>query len=1003
MARWADRVHSAQIVLGAIAALVMLSGSAQAQRLLDVVDLDGEIVRVLDELGDPIGERRPIEGEGESLNSVSPRGTLEIGVERELYDSSDPETGRLVSSEGVISGGNDSGAGGTTGGGLTSAAHASGNPTIDSFTLTENRYDSTYLAGANLAVLGRAETYTLNNGATWRSGAGSASYGQALFDRVEVDGNTVRYYLRFAGDPLLLRHTDYNGGQHSSNGTLHAAGEIYLEAVLGSTTAVLRGGAEIISNEPANYTDDRFYHWSAIAGAIVPFEQTYTHSSGTWQTDTFDSTFRYRTSGGVVDFTNPLYEPSITQLDIRGASRAVVNSTIFISAVATYENGATFDFSDDVIWSVMPTGIATVDEGELVIGEIAEDRVDLEVFAAYVTDDGILMGSRTITVLGAGELGSDPGSWPTYQGNRGHTGYVPIGLDPQDFSVRWERNVGLSGALHQVAAGDGRVFVSGSSRFQDGNHLTALDARDGETLWAESFGRASSVNPPAYAYGTVYIQLGKGTDRNANPSALIALDGQTGERIFTAPFGAQWESYLAPTVYAGHAYINAGTYGGMYSFNAFSGELDWFHGLPQYDDWTPAVDEQYSYAYVGNNSPALYVVDRISGERVFQIPDANFSWNGWSMNLAPVLGGREDVLAIHDGRLIRFDLAGRRIAWERDALFVGQPSVRDGVVYAVAGGDFVATDQDSGAELWRWSAPGSASLIGELLVTDTHAFVRSEAMTYAIELAGRQSDWIFPRSGRMAIAEETLYLAQPNGVVTAISMPEYTPANVVEFEPVGPDTAVENAATQFTARVTYDDGRIRDRTSLATWTIDPPSAGTIEDGELVLGELFDLSATIIVTARFEENGSVWEQSFPVTIQTAVGAKAFVERNLDRARALREGLEAALAEANLREQAARRVLLQVKTGAVDGPPDPQTAHDAAAVMGRAISKANIVETANDFVVEQLEETLSIVDRPARNVDASTFETEPEAVDAEEEGWGFGFEGLNWSNLLFGAPE
>lgn len=64
---------------------------------------------------------------------------------------------------------------------------------------------------------------------------------------------------------------------------------------------------------------------------------------------------------------------------------------------------------------------------------------------------------------------------------------------------------------------------------------------------------------------------------------------------------------------------------------------------------------------MGEYFPALNVIDRQTGVVDYTIPDPNFEWDGWSMNLAPVLGQSSDVIAIHDGRLINFDLAGESI------------------------------------------------------------------------------------------------------------------------------------------------------------------------------------------------------------------------------------------------------------------------------------------------------------------------------------------------------
>lgn len=208
----------------------------------------------------------------------------------------------------------------------------------------------------------------------------------------------------------------------------------------------------------------------------------------------------------------------------------------------------------------------------------------------------------------------------------------------------------------------------------------------------------------------------------------------------------------------------------MYGFDGTTGQQDRFYDLPQYDEWTPAVDEDHAYAYVGEYSPGLYVVDRITGQLDFTIPDPNFDWNGWSMDLAPVLGGMSDVLAIHNGRLIRFDLNAHAIGWEKVGNFTGQPTVVNGIVYAISAGALGAYDEQTGTMQWMWEAPGAGSLEETIIATNHHLFVRSANNTYCIDLATHLDVWSYPAAGHLSLGESALYIAGSDGTLTAISL-----------------------------------------------------------------------------------------------------------------------------------------------------------------------------------------------------------------------------------------
>ena len=350
-------------------------------------------------------------------------------------------------------------------------------------------------------------------------------------------------------------------------------------------------------------------------------------------------------------------------------------------------------------------------------------------------------------------------AWQTYQGNAAHTGFVPLMLDPADFTVRWTSAIPGAPTLNPVAAADGRVFVSGSDR-----NLRALDARTGALQWIFPLGNVDSVNPPAYANGSVYLQTGGHSN-----SYLWSFDAASGANLFQSHYGNQWSDYYAPTPYDGDIYIAGGSSGGSYGFDGATGSQLWFVNLNQYDRFTPAVDDGFVYAYTGDYDPELTVIDRATGLVSFSIPDPGFSWNGWSMNVAPALGSRENALATQAGRLLSFDLAGRTIAWQVSPGFQGQPAVAAGVVYILNGGALQARSEIDGALLWQWQPTGS-SLTGTIVVTASLVFVTNGSTTYAVDLSTHQPVWQHAKGGYLALSNEGALLITSNGSVTAIDV-----------------------------------------------------------------------------------------------------------------------------------------------------------------------------------------------------------------------------------------
>ena len=361
--------------------------------------------------------------------------------------------------------------------------------------------------------------------------------------------------------------------------------------------------------------------------------------------------------------------------------------------------------------------------------------------------------------------------WSTYQGNAKHNGYVDTSVAGSAISFLWSHDFGAQ--LNPPAIANGQIFTSQQARFRSGHPLVAMDVHTGAEIWNHpDFGSVNSINPPAYANGKVYIQTGKGTTSNA--PYLYAFDATDGSLVYRSTFSAQWESYYAPTIYDGDVYINGGYYGGSYRFDGNNGNQRWFHDLPQYDDWTPAVDQDYVYAYVGEYSPGLYVLNRQTGARLFSIPDPNFDWSGWSMNLAPVITDDGDVIAIHDGRLISFDVDGRRIGWESQRSYKGQPVIVGDVIYAIDAGTLTAVDASDGTFLKAWDPPAGVSVSGNMIATNSHLFVQSPTTTYMLDIGTFDIAWSYEASGSIALGDDHFAIADGTVLHTFTTVPEPT-------------------------------------------------------------------------------------------------------------------------------------------------------------------------------------------------------------------------------------
>lgn len=173
-------------------------------------------------------------------------------------------------------------------------------------------WSTAYSPAQGLVLHGMPTSYALSDGTSWNSGAGSFSFGFGTGAAVAVDGGVIRYTLLPPASGVLFQHTDYDGGDHSAQGSLGVAGPLVVEATLGGGVGVMQGYVSILSNDETWYGQPRFNFYSAAVGDKVYFQQSFSLGGTTFDETLFSRDFGYSMSG-VVDFTkvqSPVPEPS---------------------------------------------------------------------------------------------------------------------------------------------------------------------------------------------------------------------------------------------------------------------------------------------------------------------------------------------------------------------------------------------------------------------------------------------------------------------------------------------------------------------------------------------------------------------------------------------------------------------------------------------------------------------------------------------------------------------
>lgn len=163
-----------------------------------------------------------------------------------------------------------------------------------------------YTPGGPFSLWLQPATYSVSDGSTWQSGAGTFLDGSAYVTSASVVGGKVLFGLSPATGTIpttpnlgsgLLVFQDFDGGSNSAEGAFNVVGSLLLEAPAGSADAVLSGFLQLSSNPPDSSAG--FEYFAAPVCATVPFTVTYHLDSGAWGANTFKTAFTYSASGQV--------------------------------------------------------------------------------------------------------------------------------------------------------------------------------------------------------------------------------------------------------------------------------------------------------------------------------------------------------------------------------------------------------------------------------------------------------------------------------------------------------------------------------------------------------------------------------------------------------------------------------------------------------------------------------------------------------------------------------
>ena len=399
-----------------------------------------------------------------------------------------------------------------------------------------------------------------------------------------------------------------------------------------------------------------------------------------------------------------------------------------------------------------------------------------------VPEDG--EGAEPVDPTGTASLTPSASEWATFGGNGMNTGATAVSASDDPLVHRWTAEYPddlLVGTTEPFAAtvADGRVFtyrreVETTDRTER-NVIVALDGESGDRLWTASiraFDRSGAV-PDAFHAGTVvdgtlYVCSSRPGEE---PDAVLAIAADSGEREWTTEIGG--EARGSPAVVDGVLYVGGSAT--AYALDAATGEKMWAGDIGSYTG-SVATDGDRVIAVPGDS---LVAFDAKTGELSWETPLPSVVNDRESPVLADGL-----VVYVHEHTGFAVDAATGDVVWQTDSEAVDgpKPAVADDVAVFVDNGDGEATVRAlavaDGSTVWETTLGTEVRAPPVLTADRVYLAAAGETLFGLDRTDGSVIDERWYRgggtTGEPAVTEDRLFVGHVRGV-TAFARGELEP------------------------------------------------------------------------------------------------------------------------------------------------------------------------------------------------------------------------------------
>lgn len=375
-------------------------------------------------------------------------------------------------------------------------------------------------------------------------------------------------------------------------------------------------------------------------------------------------------------------------------------------------------------------------------------------------------------------------AWTQLGGNAGHSGYANVAVDFSRLTPAWYAPTGADESFqldHRGVVSDGerlyRTILHGQS--VTGTYdVTAYDLSTGVKLWNFPIKSAAydGVSQPVVSDGVVYVnraglQSFPGGVYDSSPS-IFALNPANGALLYQSTYAGQFSSSDPPTIAGDFLFAGGGYYGGLYAYDASTGQIEWHYNIPSNNNAITlhAADENYLYLF-----DSVRRREDSSLVRTDAVPSGRGLYSAITNGDGALLYSTYDASGFSRG-LALIEAATGELVWE-NTLPAGSVSGARAI-----GGNYVATrggndseilhivDAHTGQLLHTWQNDTWLNAY-DMVLTNSHVFVHDQDRTHAISLKTGQAEWSYPMAGKLAITNGFLVISNSDGI-RAFAIPE---------------------------------------------------------------------------------------------------------------------------------------------------------------------------------------------------------------------------------------